>query len=99
PKAAARKAGEHAAVAPGPRVLSPDWGERGERARSYDLQHIGFKIDFDLAKRRIRGEATNVVAPFADGLREIELDAQELTIQAAVVDGRPAHFTVGKDTV
>src|SRR5262249_43619195 len=62
----------------GPHILIPDWGTRGERARSYDLNHIRFAIDFDLTKRHIRGRVTNVVAPFTDDLKAIELDAEEL---------------------
>ncbi|HJZ88586.1 MAG TPA: M1 family aminopeptidase, partial [Polyangia bacterium] len=83
----------------GPHILIPDWGTRGERARSYDLNHIRFAIDFDLTKRHIRGRVTNVVAPFTDDLKAIELDAEELHILSARIDGRPARFTTGKKSV
>jgi aminopeptidase N len=82
-----------------PHVLSPDWGERGERARSYDLKHIRFALDIDPKARHIRGEVTSTVAPFADGATEIELDAEELHILEARVGGRSASFQVGPKSV
>jgi aminopeptidase N len=99
--AASDSAGGHASAteSKGPRILQPDWGERGERPRTYDLKHIRFALDFDLTGRTIAGEITNVVAPFESGLREIEFDSEELTITKATVDGKNAEFTVGPKTV
>jgi aminopeptidase N len=82
-----------------PRVLQPDWGERGERPRTYDLKHVRFAVDFDMPGRAIAGEVTNVVAPLEAGLREIEFDSEELAITKATVDGKNALFSVGAKTV
>jgi len=73
-------------------TLTPTWGGRAERARTYDLIDVRYALDFDLVAKKIAGEVTNTIAPIANGLREAAFDSEGLTILGATVNGKDAHF-------
>lgn len=94
PPAPAPQAAVATPTAPTPpeRVYRPDWGDPSERPRVYDLVNLRFDVDFDLDRRRIAAEATNLVVPLRDGLGEIGFDAEQLVVSAATVDGVETTF-------
>ncbi len=50
--------------------------------RSFRIHHLKLELQFDLAQQSVRGTATLTIAPLADGLRTIKLDAAEMNIHS-----------------
>ena len=63
------------------------------RSRDYDLQNIRTHLWFDLAQRRIRGEADERIAVLRDNISQLSFDSVGLTIQNVTVDGTPSRFS------
>jgi aminopeptidase N len=62
------------------------------RERTYDLQHVAFRLKFDEQARTFDAVVTNTVAPLADGTRSLWFDCQGLQVRSVAVDGDPATF-------
>lgn len=56
--------------------------ERHAPDRPFRLHHLKLELQFDLAQESVRGTATLTLAPFADGLQSIDLDAAEMSIHS-----------------
>lgn len=52
------------------------------RSRDYDVQHYRIKVSFDWTEKSVTGETTITFKPFTDDLKEVEIDAGEMTITA-----------------
>jgi aminopeptidase N len=52
------------------------------RSHDYDVQHYKLELSFDWIKKEVAGKTTIRLRPFKDGLREIELDAGDMTIDS-----------------
>ncbi len=59
---------------------------REKPQRTYDMRHIRLDLRFDWALEQAAGKASLTLAPLADGLEKIELDAAELTISSVKTD-------------
>jgi len=72
----------------------PLTGDQPHYARDLvvDVRHIKLEIRIDPAARRIAGTATHTVRAINDGVRAIEFDAAEMTIEGVTVAGRPVKF-------
>ena len=72
----------------------PLTGDQPHYARDLvvDVRHIKLEISIDPAARRIAGTATHTVRAINDGVRSIDLDAAEMTIEAVSVAGKPVKF-------
>ncbi len=57
-----------------------------------DVRHIKLEIAIDPAARRIAGTATHSLRAINDGVRLIEFDAAEMTIEGVSVAGKPVKF-------
>ncbi|MCH7903537.1 MAG: M1 family metallopeptidase [Armatimonadetes bacterium] len=60
--------------------------------RTYDLQHVAYRLWFYEEQRSFAGQVTNTVAPLADGMTSVWFDAVNLNIKEVSVDGRPLDF-------
>ncbi len=65
--------------------------EHFPRDRTFDLRHIRLDIALDMEKREVRGSATLLLSSLNDGLREIDLDGEDLHIRK-VSDGEGRSF-------
>jgi aminopeptidase N len=52
------------------------------RSHNFDVQHYRLKIEFDWKEKSVNGETAISFKPFGNDLREIELDAGNMTFQA-----------------
>ncbi|MCI0486211.1 MAG: HEAT repeat domain-containing protein [Blastocatellia bacterium] len=71
------------AQAPAPEAPPYQW----PRSHDYDVQHYRIKVSFDWAKKSVAGETTITFQPFASGLKEVEIDAGNMTINSVRRDG------------
>jgi len=55
-----------------------------ERSRTVDFLHYRVTLTFDLDRKTFWGENRITLTPLAEGLRRIELDAEEIVIEAAI---------------
>ena len=63
------------------------------RSHNYDVQNYRIALSFDWTKQSIAGETTITFQPFSDGVKEIEVDAGDMTIQAVkLASGAPLKF-------
>ncbi len=62
------------------------------RERTYDLQHVAFKLWFNEDRRTFDAQVTNTIVPLADGTRSVWFDSQGLQIKSASVNGQTAGF-------
>src|SRR5215831_3518825 len=60
------------------------------RSHNYDVQHYRIALSFDWAKQSITGETTITFQPFGTGVKEIEIDAGDMTIKSVNVAGGAA---------
>ena len=67
---------------------SPDAPEQPPRDRTFQLHHVRVEIEVDDREKRVSGTVTHRLSPINDGLREIVLDAADLTIQRIVDSDR-----------
>ena len=56
------------------------------RTHSYDVQHYRIALSFDWTKQSVRGETTITLQPFASDVKEIEIDAGDMTIESSWAD-------------
>ena len=72
----------------------PLTGDQPHYARDLvvDVRHIKLEISIDPATRRVAGTATHTVRAINDGVRAIEFDAAEMTIEGVSVAGKPVKF-------
>ena len=74
-----------------PYVL-PGQPTRYAREKNFDILHTKLEVELDFANKSIQGKVThalNAVAP----ILSIELDAAELKINSAKIDGKDAHYS------
>lgn len=64
------------------------------RERTFDLQHVAFKLWFNEEARTFDAQVTNTIAPLRDGTRSVWLDAQGLQIKGVTANGTTAGFRV-----
>jgi len=75
------------------RVFSaPDAPPQPPRDRTFLLQHLRLEVAIDDVAKTVSGTAVHRLAPINDGLREVVLDAQDLTIRK-VTDGEGTALT------
>lgn len=63
---------------------APDAPEHPPRDRTFLLHHLRLNIDIDEREKTVSGTVTHRLSPINDGLREITLDAADLTIRRIV---------------
>jgi aminopeptidase N len=63
------------------------------RSHDYDVQHYKIVVGFDWAKRSVAGETTITFRPLKSDLKEVELDAGEMTISSVkLAQGGPLKY-------
>ncbi|HEX8183498.1 MAG TPA: M1 family metallopeptidase, partial [Blastocatellia bacterium] len=63
------------------------------RSHNYDVQHYRISVSFDWARQAVEGETTIRFKPFKSDLREVELDAGDMTIKSVrLAGGAPLKF-------
>lgn len=67
----------------------PQW----PRDRAFDRKHTAINVKLDLEDKRVFGTVTHSIAPYNDGLGEVELDGVDLQVDKATVAGKTATFT------
>ena len=77
--------------AAGSRHYAPDW--------RVDLRHLILDVTPDFARRTVRGTATWRLAPFAEPVRELRLDAVDLTISNVTATAALKSWQVEPDAV
>jgi aminopeptidase N len=87
----------HAALNPydetPPPAVKPALAPRREtRSRDFDIKHIRIELRLDPAETFIEGGAEITLAPFRDGLRELQLDAFELNVKEVRAGARRLEF-------
>jgi aminopeptidase N len=63
------------------------------RSHDYDVQHYKIALSFDWSKQAVAGETTVTLKPFKSDVKEIELDAGDMTINSVrLAAGAPLKF-------
>ena len=62
------------------------------RERTYDLQHVAYRLWFNEDQRTFDAQVTNTISPLADDLRAVWFDAQGLQIKGVTVNGVTVSF-------
>src|SRR5262249_28463082 len=63
------------------------------RSHNYDVQHYRIETSFDWQEKSITGETTITFKPFTNDVKEIEVDAGNMTIKAVTLaQGAPLTF-------
>lgn len=63
------------------------------RSHDYDVQHYRIVLSFDWSRKSIEGETTINLRPFKNNLKEIELDAGNMTINSVkLARGAPLKY-------
>jgi aminopeptidase N len=57
------------------------------RTHNFDVQHYRISLSFDWTKQSISGETTITLKPFTADLKEIEIDAGDMTIKSVKLAG------------
>src|SRR4030095_7526446 len=57
------------------------------RTHNFDVQHYRIALSFDWEKQSISGETTISLQPFGGDLKEIEIDAGDMTIKSVKLVG------------
>ncbi len=60
------------------------------RSHNYDVQHYRLALSFDWTKQSVTGETTITFQPFEAGVKEIEIDAGDMTIKSVKLAGGEA---------
>ena len=60
------------------------------RSHNYDVQHYRIGLSFDWTTQSVTGETTITFQPFAADLKEIEIDAGDMTIKSVTLAGGAA---------
>ncbi|TFH64536.1 MAG: aminopeptidase, partial [Gemmatimonadales bacterium] len=69
-----------------------------ERSRSCDFIHYRVSLTFDLDAKLFRGENRITLTPLSDGVDRIELDAEEIIVEAAIGEEGEELFFERSDT-
>ncbi len=74
---------------------SPPAERHWPRSRSYDLQHVKVEVSFAWEKKEVAGTVTLTLAPLADGLMHLAVDAAEMKVEeVALTRGREPARTL-----
>ncbi|NOY05222.1 MAG: M1 family metallopeptidase, partial [Chlorobi bacterium] len=65
----------------------------GRRERTYDVRHIRIEVAFDLEQKKVFGTVTTTISSLRPDLREIALDAVNMTIHDVEIDGKTVPFS------
>ncbi len=57
------------------------------RSHNYDVQHYRIALSFDWTKQSVAGETTITFQPFGADVKEIEIDAGDMTIKSVTLAG------------
>src|ERR1700687_4907614 len=57
------------------------------RSHNYDVQHYRIELSFDWAKQSVAGETTIKFQPFGNDVKEVEIDAGDMTIKSVKLAG------------
>ncbi len=80
-----------AAQFPAPQQTAPP--VQYPRSHNYDVQHYRIEASFDWQEKSITGETTITFKPFTNDVKEIEVDAGNMTIKAVTLaQGAPLTF-------
>lgn len=60
------------------------------RSHNYDVQHYRISLSFDWTKQSVSGETTITLQPFASDVKEIEIDAGDMSIKSVQLAGGAA---------
>jgi aminopeptidase N len=60
------------------------------RSHNYDVQHYRIELSFDWAKQSVAGETTIQFRPFGSDVKEVEIDAGDMTIKSVNLVGGTA---------
>jgi aminopeptidase N len=77
----------------------PDAAEQPPRDRTFRLHHLVLEIAIDDEAKTVSGTATHRLSPINDGLREMTLDAAELTIRRVEADGKALEWETAGDAL
>jgi aminopeptidase N len=84
------------APAPAQSAAAPPY--QWPRSHDYDVQHYRIAVSFDWAKQSVAGETTITLRPFKSDVREIELDAGDMTINSVrLAGGGPLKYRYEND--
>jgi len=76
---------------PSPPAEAPSY--QWPRSHNYDVQNYRIALSFDWIKQSVAGETTITFQPFADGVKEIEIDAGDMTIKSVkLAGGEPLKY-------
>ena len=68
------------------------------RSHNYDVQHYRIAVSFDWAKKSVTGETTITFRPDTNDLRDIDIDAGNMTINSVkLASGQPLKFQYEKN--
>src|SRR5215470_7989024 len=63
------------------------------RSHNYDVQHYRIEVSFDWREKSVSGETTITFTPFTDGVKEVEIDAGNMSIKSVrLAQGAPLTF-------
>src|ERR1044071_9374364 len=74
---------QNAATPPAPVPPPYQW----PRSHNYDVQNYRIELSFDWTKQSISGETTITFQPFESDVKEIEVDAGDMTIRSVKLAG------------
>lgn len=76
---------------PAPALEPPPY--QWPRSHNYDVQHYRIELTFDWTKQSVSGETTITFQPFVSDVKEIEVDAGDMTIKSVkLAGGAPLKF-------
>ncbi len=59
----------------------------------YHLENARIQLRFDVDQRKVIGQVTHTLAVLNDGLKQLDFDSVDLSIQSVTVNGKDAHFS------
>jgi aminopeptidase N len=62
-------------------------------ALEYHLENARIELRFDVDQRKVIGQVTHALAALNEGLKQLDFDSVDLTIQSVTVNGKVAHFS------
>ena len=71
----------------------PDFGDRAERVRDFDLLHVRIEARLEIEQETIRGRVTHSLRSLNDGVREILLDSEGLNLHYVQVADHKLPFS------
>jgi aminopeptidase N len=81
------------AQAPAPAQATEAPPYQWPRSHNYDVQHYRITLSFDWARQAVAGETTITLKPFKSDVKEIEIDAGDMTINSVkLAGGAPLKF-------